>query len=112
MAILLTLFDTIVVKPFYGLKTKILNYYDDSRMHTPVLTSNQNGGFLAPYPPKDSATRSYGVSFSSEESDLSSNQTLATPLRINFSDEEDEFSPSHPRRSKRNVKNQKWVEKF
>ena len=110
VAFLFMLYQMVISGPIEALKCKIQRCYDDSKMHTPVLTSNQNGGFLAPYPPSGpNGSKSYGVSFSSEESDT--NQTLATPLRINFSDEEDDesvvFSPSHPRRSKRNLKNQK-----
>ena len=110
VAFLIMLYQMVISGPIEALKCKIQRCYDDSKMHTPVLTSNQNGGFLAPYPPSGpNGSKSYGVSFSSEESDT--NQTLATPLRINFSDEEDDemvvFSPSHPRRSKRNLKNQK-----
>ena len=113
-AFLIMLFNLVIKAPVQAIQAKIQRCYDDSEMHTPVLASNQNGGFLAPYPPKPTGSNKVlgTVSFSSEESD--SNQSLATPLRINFSDEDEDeneavFSPSHPRRSKRNLKNQKYV---
>lgn len=92
------IFVCLVLKPFETLKRRIEQYYDDSRLATPVQAA-QNG-FLAPYPPRKSA-KSNGVSFSSDD-----DSTLASPLKMNFSDEseneEDLYSLSNPRRSKRN----------
>ena len=124
--------------PYEAIKSRCRRLYFDSRMNTPV---HFNGGFAAPYPPKSKA-RSTGVSFSSdgtfflikycfsrfhekwpflfpeEDFSLSSSQTsaLASPLRIDFSDEDEDeddesakengdhhqaYTPTHPRRSKR-----------
>ena len=52
----------LIFQPFDYVKTRIEKCYHDSRMTTPVHTSN---GFLVPYPPKKSA-KSNGVSFSSD----------------------------------------------
>jgi len=108
----------VILKPFEYIKTKVERYYHDSRMTTPVHNSN---GFLVPQLPPKKSAKSNGVSFSSdEEQDLSTSSRtsteLASPLRIDFSDEEDaslgedyplRYSNSNPRRSKRNLKNHK-----
>jgi len=112
------LITKLTLEPFDYVRKKIERCYHDSRVATPVQSSD---GFLVPYPPKKCA-KSNGVSFSSdEEQDLSSSQIstdLASPLGVDFSDEEEVgaenysrqrhlYSNSNPRRSQRNLKNPK-----
>ena len=56
------LITKLTLEPFDYVRKKIERCYHDSRMATPVQSSN---GFLVPYPPKKSA-KSNGVSFSSD----------------------------------------------
>ena len=56
------LITKLTLEPFDYVRKKIERCYHDSRMATPVQSSN---GFLVPYPPKK-CTKSNGVSFSSD----------------------------------------------
>ena len=56
------LITKLTLEPFDYVRKKIERCYHDSRMATPVQSSN---GFLVPYPPKKCA-KSNGVSFSSD----------------------------------------------
>jgi hypothetical protein len=70
------------------------------------------GGFLAPFP---LGKKSSGVSFSSDDEDdedSSRTSTLASPLQMDFSEDEAEKIPPPPRRSKRNSNSNKRHQKL